>query len=144
MAVRLRVSVVGLFVHPGESPEVLLLHQITPPEPNCWDLPGGGINPEEPLLDGLRREVREETGLVNFDVERVITVVEGFFLEPDGNLLHGINIVYQCSVLPKPMIFNSTDPEVGPWGIRWLPIANLTPGQCSTRAWRSLVAAGYR
>ena len=28
-----------------------------------WGCPGGRINPGEPFLEGLRREVREETGL---------------------------------------------------------------------------------
>lgn len=28
-----------------------------------WDLPGGGIEPKERLLDGLKREIKEETGL---------------------------------------------------------------------------------
>ena len=28
-----------------------------------WDLPGGGIEPKERLIDGLKREIKEETGL---------------------------------------------------------------------------------
>ena len=28
-----------------------------------WGLPGGGIEPKERLLDGLKREIKEETGL---------------------------------------------------------------------------------
>ena len=28
-----------------------------------WDLPGGGIEPKERLLNGLKREIKEETGL---------------------------------------------------------------------------------
>ncbi|NER06377.1 MAG: NUDIX domain-containing protein, partial [Okeania sp. SIO3C4] len=46
--VRLRVAVLGLFVADNQ---VLLLHQMTDPEPNCWDLPGGGLQPEETLME---------------------------------------------------------------------------------------------
>jgi 8-oxo-dGTP diphosphatase len=28
-----------------------------------WDIPGGRINPEEPLLEALAREIKEETSL---------------------------------------------------------------------------------
>lgn len=28
-----------------------------------WDFPGGGLEPDEPIMDALAREVREETGL---------------------------------------------------------------------------------
>ena len=62
---RLRVTVNGLFV---DLDEVLLIHQMTLPEIDCWDLPGGGIEPSEPVLEGLRREIQEETGITNFEV----------------------------------------------------------------------------
>ena len=73
--IRLLVSVVALFVW---DDQVLLLHQITPPEPDLWDLPGGRLEIDEDLLTGLRREVYEELGLTVFQVERLLTVAENF------------------------------------------------------------------
>jgi 8-oxo-dGTP diphosphatase len=134
-----RVSVVGLFV---DGDEVLLLHQATPPEPDSWDLPGGGLDPGETLLQGLMREVQEETGLEQFQVDGLLTVVEGFFPQPDGQLMHTLNIVYKCTLKFKPSTFTSNDPEIGLKGIKWIPISELTPTMCSTRAWKSLQAAG--
>ena len=32
--------------------------------PNKWDLPGGHLHVDEPLLSGLKREVKEETSLI--------------------------------------------------------------------------------
>lgn len=136
--VRLRISVVGLFV---DAEDVLLIHQITPPEPDRWDLPGGGLEPSETLMEGLRREVREETGLIDFQVEKLLTVIEDFFPWKDDTTLHTINMVYQCTVHPSPLNLSSTDLEIGPKGIQWLAIAQLTPQQCSTRSWKALQAA---
>lgn len=136
---RLRVSVVALIVDRGE---VLLIDQTTPPEPDCWDLPGGGLEPHEPLLDGLRREVYEETGLQQFHVDRLLTALDSFFPEPEGKQLHTLNLVYACSVEQRPPYLHSQDPEIGPRGIQWLPIATLVQADCSSRCWRSLIAAG--
>jgi 8-oxo-dGTP diphosphatase len=80
--IQFRVSVVGLFI---DNQEVLLLHQITPPEPDCWDLPGGGLEPGETLFAGLKREIQEETGIKEFKIDKLLTVVEGFFPNPMVN-----------------------------------------------------------
>lgn len=138
--IQLRVSVAALFI---DSDEVLLIHQITPPEPDCWDLPGGGLNPGETLLQGLTREIQEETGLEQFQVDGILTVVEGFFPQPDQQIMHTLNIVYNCSLNTKPSQFISNDPEIGHQGIRWMPISELHSAICSNRAWMSLQAAGF-
>ena len=50
--------------------KVLLLEHMT----GKWLLPGGKINKKEGWLDGLRREVEEETGIKDFSIERIIDV----------------------------------------------------------------------
>ena len=52
-----RVSVSALIF---EGEDVLLAHRRAI---DWWNLPGGAIDPGETVTEGLRREVREETGL---------------------------------------------------------------------------------
>jgi 8-oxo-dGTP diphosphatase len=42
---------------------VLLARRAYEPEAGKWDLPGGFLEEDEDPLDGLRRELREETGV---------------------------------------------------------------------------------
>lgn len=39
-----------------------------------WLLPGGKINKGENSLDGLKREVKEETGIKNFKINRILDI----------------------------------------------------------------------
>ncbi|MDA0672242.1 MAG: NUDIX hydrolase [Cyanobacteria bacterium] len=136
---QLRVSVLALFI---DQDQVLLLHQMTPPEPDCWDLPGGGLDPAEDVVTGLRREVLEETGIQDFAIASLLTVVEGFYPCDDGQL-HTLGLVYRCSASPRPTTFTPTDvEEIGPQGIQWHAIADLSREQCSRRTWEALIAAG--
>lgn len=135
--VRLRISVLGLFV---KSDFVLMIHKINGPEPDRWDLPGGGLQPGEPIEQALQREIQEETGIVNFQIEGVLTVVEKFFPNWQGKYLHSLNIIYKCSVQGDPVL-RASDREVGAKGIQWLHIANLSAANCSTRSWKALQVA---
>jgi len=58
-------AVEGLLERDGR---VLLVRRSIEPQLGCWDLPGGFLEEGEDPYDGLRRELREETGL---DVEPV-------------------------------------------------------------------------
>jgi len=44
--------------------------------PNLWEIPSGGQERGESLLDTLGREIREETGLMLVEVERFVSSVE--------------------------------------------------------------------
>ncbi|MGK7946903.1 MAG: NUDIX domain-containing protein [Microcystaceae cyanobacterium] len=132
---RLRLAVVGLFIAQNE---VLMIHQMTFPEPDCWDLPGGGLEPHEPIIDGLRREIQEETGIVDFKIDKLLTVAESFFPEGEGKVLHSINLIYQCSVESKPLSFSIDEREIGPKGVKWIPIEELEQNICSQRSWQAI------
>lgn len=54
-----RVSVKGLFVKDGK---ILLLKE-SEELSGKWELPGGGLNFGEDILEGLKREIEEETGI---------------------------------------------------------------------------------
>lgn len=133
--IRLRISVMGLFI---QADTVLMIHKMTGPEPDCWDLPGGGLQPGEPIIQALKREIREETGLSNVQVKNLLTIVEGFFPHWRGQLLHALSIIYECSVEGEQAICSTGDREVGAKGVQWLPIAELTSNSCSTRSWQAL------
>src|SRR5689334_4678349 len=55
---------------------ILLLHvnleTFKSPFPDHWDLPGGKINKEETLEDGLKREVEEEIGVKDLQIIKLI------------------------------------------------------------------------
>jgi ADP-ribose pyrophosphatase YjhB (NUDIX family) len=42
---------------------ILLQRRATEPEAGCWGIPGGKVDPFEPVMDAVRREIEEETGL---------------------------------------------------------------------------------
>lgn len=46
-----------------------------------WDLPGGGLNNAENPIDGITREIKEET---NLDVKDVMPIDAKSFIENDG------------------------------------------------------------
>jgi 8-oxo-dGTP diphosphatase len=135
---KLRISVLGLILN---ADHVLLIHQTSLPEADLWDLPGGGLEPWESLMAGLAREVLEETGLVDFQVEGLLTIAETFFPKETGKTSHLINLIYRCSVPDRSAILSSDEPEVGERGIQWLAIDKLTAEACTTRAWKALLAA---
>lgn len=65
-----------------------------PHNPETWDLPGGRLNPGENPYDGLKRELREETGL---DIEILLPFVVQYFTRQDGQVI--TLIIFLCKAL---------------------------------------------
>ncbi|HEY4000605.1 MAG TPA: NUDIX domain-containing protein [Candidatus Xenobia bacterium] len=116
---------------------VLVIDKIKGPEPGVWDLPGGGIEPAEPMLDCLRREVLEETGLESFDIVRQLGTWEQFFPGWRGQLLQSISVIYECLGVVGNLRPGDAQ-EVGPRGVQWIDPATLSEADCSRRLWAAL------
>lgn len=54
---------------------VLLIQRNLPPAAGYWHVPGGKLEPGESMVEGVRREVKEETGL-DVTIGPIMAVVE--------------------------------------------------------------------
>lgn len=65
-----------------------------------WAIIGGGINPDETFVDGLIREVKEETGLTvkNISLFGTFSDPSRIIAYPDGNIKRIITIAYEVEV----------------------------------------------
>jgi 8-oxo-dGTP diphosphatase len=63
---------------------VLLVRRARPPLLGHWSLPGGLLELGETLVDGVRREVVEETGLI-VEPQAIVEVVDRIYIEESGS-----------------------------------------------------------
>jgi len=82
----IHVNVRGLIVRKSVNGKQLLIQlRKRAGEPESYELPGGRINEYEKMVDGLRREIMEETGVtvnvIRGEVDSVITTGENFSME---------------------------------------------------------------
>lgn len=62
-----------------------------PDTPESWDIPGGRIKQDENLIDALKRETKEETGIILSDTPRLLTAQDIFVPTKD---LHVVRLTY--------------------------------------------------
>ncbi len=119
---RLRV---GVYAYAVDDDERILLARLAPsePRPGAWTLPGGGLHWGERPVDGLHRELHEETGLAG-ELEGLL-IVETKIFPPHPRTgdreLHAIQMVYRMRVRGDPRVESdgSTD------DVAWHPLASV-------------------
>jgi 8-oxo-dGTP diphosphatase len=94
------IAGVGAVVLDAEQ-RVLLVRRGQPPLLGEWSLPGGALELGERLEDGIRREVREETGL-DVEPEEIVAVFDHISHADDDTArvrFHYVLVDYRCRLL---------------------------------------------
>ncbi len=75
------------------------------PQATIWTLPGGGIELLEPSEQALKRELQEELQ-IDIRIERLLWVIEHFFVSDDGKAIHSLEFYYLVSPLGAPHLYH--------------------------------------
>jgi ADP-ribose pyrophosphatase YjhB (NUDIX family) len=67
---------------------------------NDYSFPGGGVDEHEDLIEGLKRELAEETGAKNITVIQEYGIIDEYrpHYKPEYDLIHMISYFYVCSI----------------------------------------------
>jgi 8-oxo-dGTP diphosphatase len=87
----------------NEKGEVLLLDHVIRPNKSGWGLPGGFINYGEQPEDGIRREIREETGIELNDLRLFQIRTLGTRLE----------LIYSAEAVGEPRVLSREISDLG-------------------------------
>lgn len=87
------VGVGGVVIIDGRA---VLIRRGNEPRKGEWSIPGGKLELGETLAEGVRREVREETGL-EVEVGELIEAFERVFRDAEGRVrFHFVILDYYC------------------------------------------------
>jgi 8-oxo-dGTP diphosphatase len=94
------VGVGAVIVNPRG--QVLIIQRGTEPRKGHWSIPGGLVDLGETLLDGVRREAQEETGLI-VEPQAIVEVVDRIYkdsgADPERIRYHYVIVDYWCTVV---------------------------------------------
>ena len=100
-----------IFSRNNKDIKVLLIRREKDPFKDQWALPGGFLEDEEPLVDGARRELEEETGLKVQNLEQLHTFgTPG--RDPRGRT---ISIVFLGEVFSEEKVKGADDAAEADW-----------------------------
>jgi len=93
-----------------------------------YNLPGGGLEPGETIIEGVVREVFEET-TAEVDVGELALVYEMAPHKQSGdygiNESHGLHMIFECKLKRDSIPKLPEYPDKYQTAVRWIPIENL-------------------
>lgn len=119
------LGVYGICVQEGK---ILVVNKKGGPYTNRYDLPGGTVEPHEPLVHALHRELKEETGL-DVEVARNLGVrdyVVPYKMEDKGTThVHHVALYYEVGCVSGELTFCTDMDNNDSIGPEWVDISRL-------------------
>lgn len=117
---------------------------VTPTWHDLWELPGGGIEPVEDVVAGIRREVLEETGYrVQLAPQPMYRAVSLFYDLADSRRFGRAPISIYAGVLDEALRTEHPVPRAAAGEIAriaWVPPAELAEARCQRIHWPVLAS----
>lgn len=115
---------------------------VIPTWSTLYELPGGGVEMEETMLEGTAREVLEETGYtISLHAPPIYTTDQFFYSKSTKTYYHCIGHVYRASLESEEQDFSCFNtgeiPEIAE--IHWLPLKHLTQEHCHPLHWPAIL-----
>ncbi|MGN7478561.1 NUDIX domain-containing protein [Solibacillus silvestris] len=93
-----------------------------------YNLPGGGLEPGETIIEGVAREVFEETS-AHVDVGPLALIYEFSPHKQSGdydvNVKHGLHLIFECILKNNSISKSSLCPDPFQTAVKWVPLENL-------------------
>ena len=91
-----------------------------------YNLPGGGVDPGETIIEGLTREAKEEAS-VNIEVGTLVFVIE---CEPSKNSswagpVHGLHLIFDCQLSEESQPQLPEHPDANQTAVKWVKLSEL-------------------
>lgn len=123
---KFRASAYGVLIENGK---ILLKRH---PAIEKFDLPGGGIELDETIHEGLVREFKEETGL-SVEIGKLLFVEDSFFTY-NGEDAHGILIFYEVKKIGGTLTTNKEDSVE----VKYLDVDSLNHDNVHRSCWNMI------
>lgn len=122
MGFPVRVRASALIIQDDE----LLLIEFSDENGIHYNLPGGGTESGEALVDTVRRETAEEAG-AEIEVGPAAFLYEyaPFANKDKFGPIHSLTVIFECSLKKGQIPMMPEHPDENQTGVRWIPLAEL-------------------
>jgi mutator protein MutT len=118
----------------NDNDEMLVVRRAKEPAKGTLDLPGGFVDMGETVEEGMRREIKEETGLDVGDIQYLFSSPNVYVYSGMG--VHTLDMDYLVRVHgPVPAIKAADDAAEA----RWIPISEVNPDEFGLTSIRNAV-----